>query len=567
MEKIWLKSYPKDVPPTITFREITLSEGLSQTASRYPDNPALVFQGTTVTFHELDRMANMFAATLIRLGIRPGDRVSFLMPNLVQTVVGIYGALRAGAVVTMHNPRNEDVAHRQQFSEAQPEAVVCLDLLVPRMINLRKRVRVPRIISCHIRDYLPFWKKTIFPMVYKDRHLSTPEEDDVYEFSELMSEAHADIQPHKPALEDTAFLLFTSGTTGVSKGVELTHRNVSVNPQQVRAWFPNFTDGKERVVGCLPFFHVFGLTCALNVSIMYGFAVILVPLPDAKQLLEAIDKHKPTFIAALPGNYNAMLNDPSLRKYDLTSLSACFSGGAALPLELIREFERLTGARLCEGYGLTESSPATHINPLGGKTKGGTIGLPLPSTDARIVDLDNPDQVITTPGTYGELCISGPQVMKGYRNLPGDTRASLRTGWLHTGDVATFDSEGYFTIIDRRKDVITARGNRIFPRDVEEALFAHPKIVDACVIGYVDPVARESLKAYVVVRKGEEAGPGDFLEYCRKHLPMHQWPKEIEILDELPRSPVGKTDRKELKRMHLVAMSAARSKGSGEDRA
>jgi long-chain acyl-CoA synthetase len=555
MERIWEEFYVDGVPVDIRVDEITLASALSRSAARYPDRAALVFEGTQVTFRELDKMVSTFAGALKELGVGPDVKVSFAMPNLIQTVVGIYGVLRAGGIVVMHNPRSHNRALEQQFNDAGSEVLICLDLLTPRMVGLRKSTGIKKIVSCHIRDYLPFIAQKLFPLVKSQLHQKTPEAEDVYEFTALMEKGGGAHKAERVDMNDTACILYTSGTTGGSKGVELSHRNLSVNVQQIRAWFPNFRDGKEILVGCLPFFHVFGLTCALNVGIFYGFTDALVPLPEPKNILKAIDSSKATFVAALPAVYNAVANDHSLRKYSLKSVEACFSGASPLPMETIRAFEKLSAAQICEGYGLTESSPTTHINPLGGIRKPGTIGLPLPSTDAKIVDPDDYAIEITEPDVPGELCVKGPQVMKGYVNLPDETAAAIRDGWLLTGDIVTVDSQGYFSVFDRKKDIISSPAERIYPRAVEEVLFSHPKVLDAGVIGIPDRAGGESIAAFVVLKKDESATANDIIDYCKKNLEEHQVPVKVEFLDELPRSAVGKTLRKELRRIHLIRRS------------
>lgn len=562
MERIWQKQYCKGVPHNIRFQNLTLPHALSQTATRFPNNPALMFKGNVVTFRELAELASRFAAALKGLGVKPGDKVSVVLPNLVQTVVAIYGALRAGAIVVMHNPRNDDMLMEYQLKDAGSVVVVSLDVLVPRMIERRRGTKVRKIVSCHIRDYLPFLAKQLFPFVKKGLHLKTPHDPDVYEFKDLVDRHDPLPMGHASKAEDTAFILYTSATTGRSKGVELSHRNLSVNTQQLRSWFPSFRDGQEIVVGCLPFFHVFGLTCALNIGIFAGFANVLVPLPEPKAILEAIHDHKATFIPALPTFYTGMMYEADLDKYDLKSLRGCFSGGAPLPLETIRSFEQRTGAQICEGYGLTETAPVTHVNPFGGKTKVGTIGLPIPETDAKIAELDDYDTEVTEPRVPGELCIRGPQVMKGYINLPEETALALRDGWLLTGDVVTRDEDGYFTIVDRRKDLILSGGTRIFPRDVDEVLFNHPKVLDACAIGVPDPMFGEIVKAFIVLKKGERVTSVEILDHCKKVLPAEQVPRQLQFLSELPRSPVGKILRKELKRLHAARRPVIGQKAS-----
>lgn len=558
MEKIWFKNYVKGVPQKIRFQDTTLPDALKRSATRYPKRTALWFRGKEITFKELDEMAGKIASSLHARGLGPGSNVGILLPNLVQAVVGIYGTLRAGATAVMLNPRDDDVTLKGCLSDVSCDVVFCLDVLVPRLIGIRKKTKLKTIVSCHIRDYLPFMQRQVFPIAKKNLHLNTPKEHEVIEFSDLLKSGDLKTRLPEPKMDDTAFIMFTSGTTGLGKAVELSHRNVSCNCQQVRSWFPNFKDGNETVVACIPFFHVFGLTCALNVAIFYGFSVVLVPLPEPKNIFESIAKAKATFIPALPTLYNAYVHDRSLRNLDLSSLTGCFSGGAPLPLETVRAFEEATRVRICEGYGLTESSPATHINPHKGKTKVGTIGLPLPNTDAKIVDFEE-EVEITEPGVPGELHVKGPQVMKGYRGRPEFTEAVIRDGWLKTGDIAVRDEEGYFSIIDRRKDMIVCKGEPIFPRDIEEILYAHPKIEEACVIGIPDQTAGERPKAYVVVKKGERFTAAEILTYCKGKMDPQKSPWKVEIIDELPKSPVGKILRKEVRRMHLLTSSPTRT--------
>ena len=476
MEKIWLKSYHRAVPAEIDFEKITMSEALARSAERFPNNPALLFQGTSISFQKLDDMVSRFASALVGLGARPGDKVALLLPNLVQMVVATYGTQRVGAVAVMNNPLYTDRELEHQYNDSGSTFLVCLDLLVPRMINLRQKTGIKKIISCHIRDYLPFPLKQLFPFVKKGMHLKTPTAPDVFEFTDLIKKYGPIADPPKLEWENTAVLLYTGGTTGVSKGVELTHANLSCNVQQSAAWFPDFDPGGEIVVGCLPFFHSFGMTSAMNVGVFQGFADVLIPKPEPKPILEAIDKYKATYMPVVPTLYNGMINFPELKNYSLKSLKGCFSGGAPLPMDTLRNFEKLTGAQICEGYGLTETSPVTHINPYGAVTKPGTIGIPVSNTDVKLVDVDDYYKEITTPGEPGELCLKGPQIMKGYINRPDETAVTLRDGWLLTGDIAIVDEEGYFSIVDRKKDMIISGGFNIYPRDVDEVLFTHPKV-------------------------------------------------------------------------------------------
>ncbi len=556
MEKIWLKSYAEGVPAELPFERLTLPEALGRSAEKYPNKPALLFQGTTITFRKLDEMVSRFASALIDIGVKPGDKVALLLPNLVQMVVAAYGIMRAGAVMVTNNPLYTDRELEHQFNDSGSQYLVCLDLLVPRMIKLRQKTGIRSIISCHMRDFLPFPLKQLFPFAKKSMHLKTPAAPDVFEFIDLVKRYGPIKNPPALKWEATAALLYTGGTTGVSKGVELTHENLSCNVQQADSWYPEFKAGEEIVVGCLPFFHSFGMTSAMNVATYYGYANVLIPKPEPQAILEAIQKSKATFIPAVPTLYNGIINFPDLKKYDLSSLKGCFSGGGALPMETIKKFEKLTGLPILEGYGLTESSPITHSNPFG-KTKFGTIGLPFPNTEAKLVDVDDYTKEIATPGEPGELCLKGPQIMKGYINRPDETAAALKDGWLLTGDIAVFDEEGYFTIVDRKKDMIISGGFNIYPRDVDEVLFSHPKILEACAIGVPDEYSGERIKAYVVIKEGETATPEEIIDFCKEHLVKYKVPKYIEFAKELPKSPVGKILRKELR-----AMDRAKAKSS-----
>jgi long-chain acyl-CoA synthetase len=370
--------------------------------------------------------------------------------------------------------------------------------------------------------------------------------DDVFKWKAVL----ADHQPNPPAvplgLEDVAMYQYTGGTTGVSKGVMLTHANLSKNVQQCRAWFPTFKEGEEVMLGALPFFHVFGLTTAMNFAIYMGWEDILVPKPQPEQLLEAIGKYKPTFTPLVPTMYIGILNHPDVAKTDLTSIKGCFSGSAPLPVEVIGEFEKKTGAIIVEGYGLTETTPVTHVNPFRGQRKVGSIGVPIPDTDCRIVDIN--DGVTDLPvGETGELLVKGPQVMRGYWNRPEETAEALSDGWLHTGDIAKMDADGYFYIVDRKKDMIISSGFNVYPRDIEEVFFEHPKVMEATAIGIPHPTRGEQVKVFVVLKAGETASAEELLAFCQNKLARYKWPTSIEFRDDLPKTNVGKILKKKLR--------------------
>jgi long-chain acyl-CoA synthetase len=417
------------------------------------------------------------------------------------------------------------------------------------MIDLRAKTQIKQIIITSIGDYLPFPKNLLFPLVAKKKKLAADVKpaDDVFRWKTIL-EQHA---PDPPAIElsfeDVAMYQYTGGTTDVSKGVMLTHANLSKNVQQVRSWFPTFEEGQEIMLGALPFFHVFGLTTAMNFAIAMGWEDILVPKPQPEPLLEAIGKFKPTFAPLVPTMYIGILNYPKIDGTPMTSIKGCFSGSAPLPVEVIRDFENRTGAVIVEGYGLTESSPVTHINPFaGGKRKVGSIGLPIPDTECRIVDLTD-SQTELPVGESGELVLKGPQVMKGYWNNPDATAETLTDGWLHTGDIALMDEEGYYFIVDRKKDMIISGGFNVYPRDIEEVFFEHPKVQEATVIGIPHASRGEAAKVFVVLKEGETATQEELIAFCQEKLAKFKWPTEIEFRSELPKTNVGKVLKKELR--------------------
>jgi long-chain acyl-CoA synthetase len=552
-DKPWLASYEKSVPEKITYEDLCLPDFLDRTAQRHPDRMALNFQGYSLTFRQLQEMTDRFASALAAFGIGKGDSVALLLPNLIPCVAAYYAVLKIGGIAVMNNPLYSDRELDHQFNDSGAKLLVTLDLLGNRMIDLRPKTRIRQIIYTSIGDYLPFPKNLLFPLVAKKKKLAADVKpaEDLYRWKEVLA-AHAP-DPPKTALsfEDVAMYQYTGGTTGLSKGVMLTHGNLSRNVQQVRSWFPTFGEGEEIMLGALPFFHVFGLTTAMNFAIYMAWGDILVPKPQPEPLLETIGKFKPTFAPLVPTMYIGMLNHPKIDSTPMTSLKGCFSGSAPLPVEVIRDFENRTGAVIVEGYGLTESSPVTHINPFaGGKRKVGSIGVPIPDTKCRIVNLENGTSDLPV-GEIGELLIKGPQIMKGYWNKPEATAETLTEGWLHTGDIAKMDEEGYFYIVDRKKDMIISGGYNVYPRDIEEVFFEHPKVLEASAIGVPHPHRGEAVKMFVVLKEGESATAEELLEYCRTKLAKYKWPAEIEFRDELPKTNVGKVLKKDLRKEEL----------------
>jgi long-chain acyl-CoA synthetase len=581
----WRKQYSDHIPAEMDFEELFLPDFLERSAQRFPDKAALIFQGYSITYKELKDMVDRFTACLKSFGIQKGDSVAILLPNTIQCVVSYYAIIKLGAIVVMNNPLYADPELEHQFNDSGAKVLITLDLLANRMIDLRPKTNITQIVYTSIADYLPFPKSFILRTVGKTRkvsdwlpgiplvkHISFIESirkrfgtlqqltadvnnaPDVYNWKELLSQYEPDSSRAQLNFDDVVMYQYTGGTTGVSKGVMLTHGNMTKQIQQANIWFPELEDGKEVVLGALPFFHVFGLTTIMNFSIYKGWTDILVAKPQADQLLETIHHYKPTFTPLVPTMFINMLNDPHIKKTDMTSIKACFSGSAPLAVDVIHEFEKLTGAVIIEGFGMTESSPVTHMNPYSGIRKVGSVGIPVPETECRIVDLETGEKDVPV-GQPGELIVKGPQVMKGYKNRPDETEKTIRDAWLYTGDIATMDEDGYFYIVDRKKDMIISGGFNVYPRDIDEVIYQHPKVLEGCSIGIPHPTRGEAAKVFIVLKENETATENEIIEFCKPRLAKYKWPVEIEFRKELPKTNVGKILRKDLRKEEISRRS------------
>jgi long-chain acyl-CoA synthetase len=494
-------------------------------------------------------MVARFAAALKSFGIKKGYSVAILLPNVIPCVVAYYATLKIGGIVVFNNPLYSDRELEHQFTDSDSKFLITLDLLANRMVKLREKTNIRTIVYTSIGDYLPFVKRLLFPLVAKKKGLAadvSPAKD-LYKFKDILAKNTPDYSQADVTMDDVAMYQYTGGTTGVSKGVMLTHKNISYQIQQIEAWFPGFEKGGEIMLGALPFFHVFGMSVSMNLAIRMGWTNVLVPKPQPEPLLEAISKGKVTFAPLVPTMYIGMLDHPDMAHTDLTSVKGCFSGSAPLPIDVINNFQEKTGAIIVEGFGLTESTPVTHINPFNGTRKQGSIGLPMPDTECKIVDLE--DETKEMPlGEPGELLMRGPQIMKGYLGKPDETKKTMtEDGFLRTGDVATMDEDGYFYIVDRIKDMILSGGFNVYPRDIDEVLFEHPKILEACAIGIPHPKRGEAVKAFVILKEGQEMTAKEVIDYCETKLAKYKLPVEIEFRQELPKSNVGKVLRKDLR--------------------
>jgi long-chain acyl-CoA synthetase len=553
-DKPWISSYEEGVPEKIEYEEICLPAILEKTAGMFPDKMALIFQGYKITFRQLNDMVNRFAACLHSFGVNKGDSVAVLLPNVIPCVVACYAILKIGGITVMNNPLYSDRELEHQFNDSESKLLVTIDLLGNRMIDLRPRTKIKQIVYTSIGDYLPFPKNLLFPLVAKKKKLAADVKsaENVYKWKDALAKSTSKPPDVELSFDDVAMYQYTGGTTGVSKGAILTHGNLSKNAQQAAAWFPTLKSGEEIMLGALPFFHVFGLTASMNLAIVKGWGNILVPKPQPEPLIDTINKFKPTFAPLVPTMIIGMINHPDIDKVDMTSIKGCFSGSAPLPLEVFSDFENKTGAVIVEAYGLTETSPGTHVNPFTeGKQKVGSIGVPLSDTECRIVDLDDGNTDVPV-GETGELLIKGPQVMKGYWNKPEETAKTLIDGWLNTGDIAKMDEDGYFYIVDRKKDMIISGGYNVYPRDIEEVFYGNPKVQEAAAIGVPHPTRGEAIKVFVALKEGETGTQEEFIEYCTEKLAKYKLPTEIEFRDELPKTNVGKILKKDLRNEEMA---------------
>jgi len=551
LEKPWLKSYEKGVPASIQYEEICLPDILDRMAKNFPDKPALLFQGTTVDYRRFKEMVDRFAACLADFGVGKGDAAAILLPNTIPCVVAYYAILKVGGITVMNNPLYSDPELEHQFNDSGAKVLITLDVLANRMIDLRTKTKIKQIVHTCIGDYLPAVKRVLGRWLKKYPFGDVKAAPDVYAWKDCLAKYPPNAPDVKISFEDVAMYQYTGGTTGVSKGVMLTHANLSKQVQQIEAWFPTFEKGEEIMLGALPYFHVFGLSTSMNYSVHKGWAQVLIPRPQPAPLLEAIREYSPTFAPLVPTMYIGMLNHPDLKKTKMSCIKGAFSGSAPLPVEVIHDFEKATGAVIVEGFGMTETTPVTHVNPFaGGARKVGSIGVPIPDTECRIVDLE--DEVTDVPvGERGELIVKGPQVMLGYKGKPDETAKTLRNGWCYTGDIATMDEDGYFYIVDRKKDMIISGGFNVYPRDIDEVFYLHPKVLEACSIGIPHPTRGESVKVFVVLKEGETATQEELIEYCKTRLATYKLPTEIEFRKELPKTNVGKILRKQLRAEEL----------------
>jgi len=574
MKRPWLDSYPSDVPKTLApYPEESLFSLLANAAARHPDRPATAFFGKHMSYQRLFHETERFSSVLAELGVLKGDRVALILPNSPQYLMAYYAAVRLGAIVVGNNPLYTERELAHQLGDCAPKVTVVLDSFYRKLTGVAATTEVGQILVTRITDYMPFPLNRLAPIQFKkeakdhgDPWPPVPEGERVNRWKEAMKKAA--YPPPPPADVDAkgeaAGFVYTGGTTGPAKGAMLSHRNLIANAMQAAAWFPNIGDGEDVMMCVLPFFHSFGMM-AMNVAVLKAAKLVLLPRFDIPMVLKATQKEKPTLFPGVPRIYIALNESPETTKYDLRSVTACVSGGAPLPVAVADRFREVTGGgEVVEGYGLTETSPVALANPFNGVRKPGCIGLPVPDTDCKVVALDEPDRILP-PGEAGELCIAGPQVMLGFWSRPDETASMIRNGWLHTGDVAVMDEDGYFKIVDRLKELIIVSGFNVYPTEIERVLYHHPAIQKVCVVGVPDDKTGEAVKAFVVLREGATATAEEIIEWCRdpqQGLTGYRVPKQVEFRKSLPETLIGKVLRRALQEEERQKRAA--QAGAGE---
>ncbi len=558
-EKPWHKFWPKNVPKNIEIPLVSIHNMFEETANKNRNKVAIIFEDYKMTYGQLDDYSSRFANFLQEKGLKKGDRVAIYLPNIPQFAIALLGILKAGCIAVPHNPLYVERELEHQLSDSGSKAIITLDRIgdisfINRVFNVRGRTPLEQIIVTNIGDFLPSLKKFLGKLIGK-----VPKKEkypNTYDLVEIIGQYDArykkiSIDPR----EDVALLQYTGGTTGIPKGAMLTHYNIVANVLQLKVWAD--IGAEDVMMGVLPFFHIFGLTVALFSALLTGQKIVLVPRFEVENVLKQVQKYKVTLLPGVPTMYVAINTHPKTPKFDLSSIRVCISGAAPLPVAVRKEFMRITGGILVEGYGLSETSPAVTGNPIDdpAKIRDGSIGIPFPNTDVKIIDVETGEEL--PPGEIGELVIKGPQVMKGYWNMPDETKEVLKDGWLRTGDIAKMDEDGYFYIVDRKKDMINAAGYKVWPREVEEVLYSHPKVKEAAVVGVPDQYRGETVKAFIVlkdefsdsVRNVEEKEKliHEIDAHCRKHLAAYKVPKKYEFKKELPKSLVGKVLRRVLR--------------------
>jgi long-chain acyl-CoA synthetase len=551
-ERPWLKYYDEGVPQSIDYPPVPLFHFLEESARKFPDRPCTIFKGATLTYAQMDELTDRLAAGLAKLGVEKGTPVGVFMPNIPQFILAFYAILKAGGTVVAFNPLYKAREIEHQLNDSGLEIMLVMSSFYRTVKEVQPKTNLKTIIVSNIKEALPGLLKFLFTLTQEKKggHRVDLAEGDLW-LQDVLAESSPEEKPKlQIGPEDNAIFQYSGGTTGLSKAAIALHRNMVANTLQIQSFMPDITLGEEIVLMAIPMFHVYGLVAGMSFGIAAGASLVLVVNPrDMDDVLGSIAKYRPTVYPGVPAMYNAINNHPQVLagKVDVSSIRGCISGSAPLMKETKSAFESLTGGKLVEGYGLSEAPTATHCNPLYGMNKEGSIGVPLPDVEARIISLDDEVTVLGT-GEVGELVIRGPQVMKGYHNMPTETANSLRSGWLYTGDIARVDEDGYFFIVDRKKELIKPSGYQVWPREVEEVIAENPKVLEVGVAGIPDAYRGETVKAWVVLKPGQDATVEDIRTWCKERLAPFKVPTHVEFRDELPKTTVGKILRRELVR-------------------
>jgi long-chain acyl-CoA synthetase len=557
----WLKNYDKGVAQSIDYPQVPLFYFLEEAARKYPDRACTIFKGAKISYKEMNERSDQIAGALASMGVKKGDRVGIFMPNTPQFVMCYFGILKAGGAVVATNPLYTPTEIEHQVNDAGIEIMFVMSNFYEKMKIAQPKTKIKTLIVTNLKETLPPVLRILFTLA-KEKKGGFRIEGGLRPGDVWLPDLLAKFSPgYRPKLEigpeDTAMFQYSGGTTGISKGAVALHRNVVANTLQLKAWIISAKDGEETVLMAIPLFHVYGMVAGMNFALASGASMVMIPnARDIPDVLENINKYHPTIFPGVPTLYNAINNHPEVAagKIDLSSIKACISGSAPLMRETKEKFEKLSGGKVFEGYGLSEAPTATHCNPMMGVNKTGSIGMPLTDVECKIISLD--DGVTELPmGEIGEVAIRGPQVMKGYHNMPTETANTLRDmgdgggPWLFTGDIARMDEDGYFYIVDRKKELIKPGGYQVWPREVEEAIMANPKVLEVGVAGIPDPYRGETVKAWVV-RKDESLTEDEIRAWCKQQLAPYKVPTHVEFRSELPKTTVGKILRRELVRQH-----------------
>ena len=543
---IWEKSYPENIKWNAKIKGEPLYRLLDDSAAKFPDNEMVDFMGKIYSYSQILDMVDRAAEGFKNLGVKKGVNVGIFLPNCPQFIISYFAILKAGGTVVNFSPLYSKSELENQIKDSGVKMMVTLSLkeLYSKLSELLGKGDFNKIIVGSLTDALPCFKAFLFSTLKRGQIASFPKDENHIEFSELLKSEKIESLPKINPDKDVAVLQYTGGTTGIPKGAVLTHSNIYINAKQCGLWFTGLEEGEETMLGVLPFFHVFAMTVVMNFSILNAAKIILHPRFEIKKVLKDIEKKKPTLMPGVPTMFTAINNFKGVEKYDLSSLKACFSGGAGLPSQVKKKFEKLSGCKLVEGYGLTESSPVTNGNPIFGENREGSIGLPFPDTIIEIRDIETGKKVKT--GEVGELCVKGPQVMKEYWKNKNETKNVLKGGFLHTGDVAKMDEQGYVYIVDRIKELILAGGFNIYPRHVEEAIYKHDSVSEVAVIGVDDQYRGQTVKAVIALKEGEDLKESELKTFLKDHIGKHEMPTIFEFRDELPKTMIGKISKKDL---------------------